>query len=221
MDFQCKECGATPQGKHEDHYELCNCGMIAVSGGEYPRVDALYPEIYTHYLDKEETTMGRTKDFIIQVSEDMGYEEINDEVMAEAQDRWENQIDSTYDRLKDPEPAREPVFQVDEPRMVKYGNNELEMLFGDTRLFYSYTTLVAIYEPETKTIYVADTKYSKTTSKHINKWVSLVKEEQGDCSEAVFTVAYLSLDMKLAIDKTSKGIYSQIFPTCRELTSRE
>ena len=51
--FQCRECGATPQGKHEDHYELCTCGSIAVSGGEYPKINTIHPDAYWYYLDKK------------------------------------------------------------------------------------------------------------------------------------------------------------------------
>ena len=195
MDFQCRECGATPQGKHEDHYELCGCGMIAVSGGEYPKVDALYPEAYKHYL--EEIIMGKMKNFAIDISHKMGkHGELDEEVFEEAENQLGDLIDNIYDKLKDPVPARDPVSQIDEPVMIKYGNNELEMIYGDTRVFYSYTTIVAVYEPEANTIYVAETKYSKTTSKHINKWVSLVKEKEKDCSEGSFKSLSLSLGVK-------------------------
>ena len=51
--FQCRECGATPQGKHEDHYELCTCGSIAVSGGLYPKINTIHPDAYKYYLDEE------------------------------------------------------------------------------------------------------------------------------------------------------------------------
>jgi hypothetical protein len=52
--FQCKECEATPQGKNEDHYELCTCGAIAVSGGLYPKINTVYPDAYRyHYGEKE------------------------------------------------------------------------------------------------------------------------------------------------------------------------
>ena len=51
--YKCKECGGTPQGRDEDHYELCSCGMIAVSGGEQPKVDTLQADAYKHYLDEE------------------------------------------------------------------------------------------------------------------------------------------------------------------------
>jgi len=47
--FQCKECEATPQGKNEDHYELCNCGAIAVSGGLYPKINTVYPDAYRYH----------------------------------------------------------------------------------------------------------------------------------------------------------------------------
>lgn len=51
--FQCKECGATPQGKNEDHFELCNCGAIAVSGGMYPKINTVYPDAYRYYYGEE------------------------------------------------------------------------------------------------------------------------------------------------------------------------
>jgi hypothetical protein len=52
--FQCKECEATPQGKHEDHFELCTCGAIAVSGGPYPKINTIYPDSYRYYYGENE-----------------------------------------------------------------------------------------------------------------------------------------------------------------------
>ena len=52
--FQCKECEATPQGKHEDHFELCTCGAIAVSGGSYPKINTVYPDAYRYYYGENE-----------------------------------------------------------------------------------------------------------------------------------------------------------------------
>jgi|TARA_Y100000310_G_scaffold345428_1_gene464845 hypothetical protein len=51
--FQCKECKATPQGKSEDHYELCTCGAIAVSGGLYPKINTVYPDAYRYHYGEE------------------------------------------------------------------------------------------------------------------------------------------------------------------------
>ena len=52
--FQCKECLATPRGKNEDHYEMCTCGAIAVSGGAYPKINTVYADAYRYYLDEEQ-----------------------------------------------------------------------------------------------------------------------------------------------------------------------
>jgi hypothetical protein len=114
-------------------------------------------------------------------------------------------IDDTFDQSKDPEPVNEPVS---EPvnMMVKYGNNELEMIYNDFRLFFSYATPVAACDPETKTVYITDTKYSRTTSKHINRWISLVEEEEGDCSQVTLEKEiFLSLNKQINLGKIFKN----------------
>lgn len=155
--------------------------------------------------------MGRMKEFAMQISEEMGFHgEINGRVMVEAQYRMEQLIDDTHDRLKDPEPVNEPVDEpISEPvnMMVKYGNNELEMIYNDFRLFFSYTTPVAACDPKTKTIYITDTKYSRTTSKHINRWISLVEEEEGDCSQVTLEKEiFLSLNKRINLGKIFKTV---------------
>ena len=65
--------------------------------------------------------MGRMKDFIMQVSCDMGhYGEINDEVLEAAQEKLAGLLDRTYDELNDPELAEE-TFKDDERELVRRG----------------------------------------------------------------------------------------------------
>ena len=67
-------------------------------------------------------------------------------------------------------------------------------------------TPVAACDPETKTIYITDTKHSRTTSKHINKWISLVEEEEGDCSQVTLEKEiFLSLNKQINLGKIFKN----------------
>lgn len=50
------------------------------------------------------------------------------------------------------------------------GNNQTEITTKEgVQLFFSYETLVAARTM--KNVYVTKTKYSSTTTKHINKWL--------------------------------------------------
>ncbi len=66
------------------------------------------------------------------------------------------------------------------------GNNQTEITTKEgVQLFFSYETLVAARTMYMKNVYVTKTKYSNTTTKHINKWLSgldyeLVTQEQLD-----------------------------------------
>ena len=73
-------------------------------------------------------------------------------------------------------------------KLKKIGNNETEITTKDgVLLFFSYETLVAA--ASYKNVYVTETKYSNTTTKHINRWYNrnalaaspeIVKQEQLD-----------------------------------------
>jgi len=64
------------------------------------------------------------------------------------------------------------------------GNNQTEITTKEgVQLLFSYETLVAARTM--KNVYVTKTKYSNTTTKHINKWLNgldyeLVKQDQLD-----------------------------------------
>jgi hypothetical protein len=61
-------------------------------------------------------------------------------------------------------------------RIHRLGNNETEVVLKDgTVLFISYDTPVAMYCPIKIMHFRTDTKWSVTTSKHINKWLNGVK----------------------------------------------
>jgi hypothetical protein len=69
-------------------------------------------------------------------------------------------------------------------KLKKIGNNETELTTKEgVQLFFSYETLVAARTM--KNVYVTKTKYSNTTTKHINNWLDgldyeLVTQEQLD-----------------------------------------
>jgi hypothetical protein len=77
----------------------------------------------------------------------------------------------------------------------KHGNNGTEIIYKYFHLFFSYDTPVAAFDPDSKTIYVTDKKYSRTTTAHIKKWISYLEYESGDCHQMSLkseTLLYLS-----------------------------
>lgn len=50
------------------------------------------------------------------------------------------------------------------------GPNQTAVTFGEVELFFSYKTCVAAYAPKLGWLRDAH-KYSKTTSRHVNKWM--------------------------------------------------
>lgn len=57
-------------------------------------------------------------------------------------------------------------------KILKYGNNETLITMPDDReLFFSYETLVAGFVPGIGHVRTS-TRYSKTTTKHINKYLA-------------------------------------------------
>jgi hypothetical protein len=58
-------------------------------------------------------------------------------------------------------------------KIKSHGANMTEVLFSDrTSLFFSYETPVGAYIPN-EGFYITDKKWSRTTSKHINKWLEV------------------------------------------------
>jgi hypothetical protein len=58
------------------------------------------------------------------------------------------------------------------------GSNQTEAIMNDgTIIFFSYETPVAAYLPSRSGFIKTDTKFSVTTSKHINKWLNGAKAE--------------------------------------------
>ena len=50
--------------------------------------------------------------------------------------------------------------------ILKHGNNATEIIYSHFHLFFSYETPVAAFDPSSKTIYITDKKYSRTTTAH-------------------------------------------------------
>jgi hypothetical protein len=55
-------------------------------------------------------------------------------------------------------------------RAFSIGSNQLEVQHGENRFLISYKTPVAVYIKNAG-YYRTTTKFSRTTSKHINKWL--------------------------------------------------
>lgn len=54
--------------------------------------------------------------------------------------------------------------------LTAMGANQAEIKFGDTVVFFSYSTPVAYRDSEGREFFT-QTRYSTTTSKHINSWL--------------------------------------------------
>lgn len=63
--------------------------------------------------------------------------------------------------------------------LVTHGPNRTELQFLNLKIFISYQTPVAMFDKEVKKIFVTDTKYSNTTTRHINKWIKHLFEQEG------------------------------------------
>ena len=82
--------------------------------------------------------------------------------------------------------------------ILKHGNNGTEIIYTDFHLFYSYQTPVAAFDPDSKTIYITDKKYSRTTTAHIKKWIVHLEDQWNDCNQRPVnpaTLLHLSEDM--------------------------
>lgn len=56
-------------------------------------------------------------------------------------------------------------------KLKQVGSNMSEVEMGNKTILFSYSTPVAYHE-EGEGYFKTSTKYSKTTSKHINKWLA-------------------------------------------------
>lgn len=57
-------------------------------------------------------------------------------------------------------------------KMITNETNYIELIHEDTMYLFSYTTLVAKLDTSTNIIYTTNKYYSRTTSKHINKFIN-------------------------------------------------
>jgi len=68
-------------------------------------------------------------------------------------------------------------------KLKSIANNQTEITFTNgTRIFFSYETPVAAYDADAGAWIRTSTKFSTTTSRHINKWLETIdanKVEQG------------------------------------------
>jgi hypothetical protein len=65
-------------------------------------------------------------------------------------------------------------------KLIKLGEHEHELRNGSKRLLFSYETPVASYE--FGRYYVTNKRFSKTTARHINKWLNgAVAQELAQC----------------------------------------
>lgn len=63
--------------------------------------------------------------------------------------------------------------------ILNHGTNRTEIQFPNLSIFLSYSTPVAIHDLILRKVWVTETKYSNTTSRHINKWIDLLVSERG------------------------------------------
>lgn len=57
-------------------------------------------------------------------------------------------------------------------RVKNVGHNMTLVIRDNISILVSYETPVAVYDANTNKYYKTDVKYSKTTSRHINKWLN-------------------------------------------------
>lgn len=62
--------------------------------------------------------------------------------------------------------------------LTPYGANQTEVTFGNFKVFFSYKTPVAAYNDLVGEHYRTAKFWSKTTSRHINKWLDGVKAKE-------------------------------------------
>lgn len=62
---------------------------------------------------------------------------------------------------------------------IKQIASNMTVLYRDgNEILFSYQTPVAVFDRNTGTYFRTETKYSQTTSRHINKWVGNTKAEE-------------------------------------------
>lgn len=62
---------------------------------------------------------------------------------------------------------------------IKQIASNMTVLYRDgNEILFSYQTPVAVFDRNTQKYFRTETKYSQTTSRHINKWVGNTKAEE-------------------------------------------
>ena len=77
--------------------------------------------------------------------------------------------------------------------LVTHGPNRTELQFLNLKIFISYETPVAMFDREIKKIFITDTKYSNTTTRHINKWIKHLIEEDSLLTKEESPMSYGSV----------------------------
>lgn len=62
--------------------------------------------------------------------------------------------------------------------LIPLGTNQTQVSFGSFKVFFSYRTPVAAFNNLTGEYYRTEKYWSKTTSRHINKWLEGIKAEE-------------------------------------------
>ena len=89
----------------------------------------------------------------------------------------------------------------------KHGNNETEIIYKDFHLFFSYDTPVAAYDESEGVIYVNDTKYSHTTTAHVNKWLAYINDRYNWGAQTKISAdTFLTLAQDINLGKSFKEI---------------
>ena len=103
--------------------------------------------------------------------------------------------------------------------ILKHGNNATEIIYSHFHLFFSYETPVAAFDPSSKTIYITDKKYSRTTTAHIKKWIIYLGDQWDDCHQmSLKSETLLYLSEEIGLGKSFKEI---VEPPPRPPTSKE
>jgi len=108
--------------------------------------------------------------------------------------------------------------------ILNHGTNETEIIYTHFHLFFSYQTPVAAFDPDSKTIYVTDKKYSRTTTAHIKKWISHLEYEARYTSSGSYHQMSLKSETLLYLSEENglkKPFKELIKPQPEPLTSQE
>ena len=62
--------------------------------------------------------------------------------------------------------------------LINHGPNRTEIQLLNLKIFVSYQTPVAMFDKQLKKVFITTTKYSTTTTRHINKWIKYLMENE-------------------------------------------